>query len=95
MISFEENGGKRQRRAVSHLFAIFVYSVLLDYFYMMKNIACVKITKTLIENNEIKTCNYILFLSHCLIPHTLYPFIFSDFRVHLETLILVYLLMFI
>jgi len=61
----------------------------------MKNIAYIKITKTLIKNNEIKIRNYILILTSCLISHTLYPFIFSEFPVRLETLILVYLLIFI
>jgi hypothetical protein len=74
---------------------LFSFGLLLCASFMTKNLAYIKITKTVINHNEMKTRNYILILSCCLISHILHPFVFSEFPVRLETLILVYLLMFI
>jgi len=98
MISFEENEGRRQLECSSccGLFIRYIrllcsFSLLLYASFITKEITYVKITKTPIKDNDIETRNYILILSYCLISHTLYPFILSEYPVRLESLVLVYL----
>jgi len=98
MISLEESEGRRQLEFsprcgsfIRYIRLLCSFRLLLYASFIMKDIAYVQITKTLIKNNGIKTRNYIIILSYCMISHILYPFIFSEFPVSLETLILVYL----
>jgi hypothetical protein len=77
MISFEESEVRRQLEHSSRCGSLICYihllcssELLLNAYFVMQNIAYVKIIKPVIEDNEIKARNYILILSYCLISHT-------------------------